>query len=169
MVKDKFGVGDGYTKYFQLRMHPVRGTTEVITLDNAAQTRDTHYTIDNDTGLITMTSTPSNGQVLRAQTYQYNAFSDTEIDQILSDYGNDINMSAAHCCRILATVSAKFFVYWSSTDERVDRTKECDNFRKMAADFEKKAQEEQSGDIAIGVLRSEVYNEDDDDWGVLQD
>ncbi|RKY33201.1 MAG: hypothetical protein DRP74_00685 [Candidatus Omnitrophota bacterium] len=169
MVNDQFGVGDGSNKYFQLSMYPVRATTEVIVLNNSSQTRDIDYTIDNDTGLITMTSAPSNGAILKAQKYEYNAFSDDELDQILSDYGNDINMAAAHCCRALATNAAKFFVYWSG-DEKVDKTKECQNFLRMAEAFEQKAKEEQAASLAVGVLRTEIYSENEDDYtGIYQD
>jgi len=159
IVDDKFGGGDAYTKYFRLSMFPIRSTTEKITLDNVAQVRDTNYTIDNSTGLITMTTAPGNGAVLIAQTYLFNAFSDTELDDILSQYGSDLNMAAAHCCRALATSAAKFFVY-TSGDERVDRTKESENFRKMAEAYEAKATKEQSSGIDVGIISSEIYSSD---------
>jgi len=166
-VADQFGAGDGTKKYFKLKLFPIRTDTEVITLDNAAQTRTTHYALDLDTGLVTMVTAPSDKLILLAQKYEYNAFSDDELNSILSDYGNNINLSAAHCCRALATNAAKFFNYYSG-DERVDRTKESENFRRMAKDFEEKATEEQSGDADIGVLRAEVYDENGT-VGILQD
>ena len=166
-VADQFGVGDDTKKYFKLKLFPIRTDTEVITLDNVAQTRTTHYTLDLDTGLVTMVTAPSASAILVAQKYEYNAFSDAELNSILSDYGSDINLSAAHCCRALATNAAKFFAYWSG-DERVDRSKESENFRKMAREFEDKTTQEQSGQADIGVLRTEIYSETGD-TGILQD
>jgi len=162
MVADKFGTGDGTNKYFKMNMLPVRDDTEILVKDTTSLTRDTDYTIDNATGLITMTTAPTNGQVIQALKYEYNAFSDSELNQILSDYGSNLNMSAAHCCRALAASASKYFSY-TSGDEKVDRTKECANLLKMAESFEKKAEGEQSGQIDIGILRTEIYSEDDTD------
>ena len=165
---DAFGTGDGATKYFRLSLFPIHATTEVVVVDNVAQTRTSDYTIDNDTGLLTFASAPSNGAVVKAQAYTYNAFSDDEIDQILSDYGNDLNLSAAHCCRALATDAARFFAY-SSGDEKVDRTKESEHFLRLAEMYEAQAAREQTGDIAIGLQRSEIYGDETDTYGILQD
>jgi len=162
MVDDVFGVGDGHTKYFKLSMSPIRENTEIITLDDVSQIRDTDYIIDNNSGLVSMTSAPSNGAKLVAQKYEYNAFSDAELDDILNQYGDDINMSAAHCCRALASNAGKFFVYWSG-DEKVDKSKECSNFLKMADTFENKAKEEQTGSMDIGIYRTEIYDEEGND------
>lgn len=156
IANDQFGTGDSYTKYFQLSMHPVRATTEIITLGNSAQTRDTHYTIDNDTGLISMITAPSNGSILRAQKYEYNSFSDDELNDVLSKYGDDLNMSAAHCCRALAVEASRWFSY-SSGDESVNKSMCADNFLAMAKIFEEKALVEQTGLMDIGMARTEIY------------
>lgn len=162
MVQDKFGVGDGNNNYFKISMFPVRSGTEILVKNTTSLTRNTDYTIDNTTGLITMGNAPTDGQVIQALRYEYNAFSDTELDDVLSSYGDDLNMSAAHCCRALATDAARFFSY-TSGDEKVDRTKESANFLKMAEAFEAKAIAEQSGQMDIGIQRSEIYDEEEDD------
>ncbi len=167
-VSDKFGVGDGHATHFTLSLCPVRSTTEAITLDDVVQTRDSDYTINNDTGLVTMATAPTLGQVLVAGKYEYNAFSDDEIDQVLSDYGNDLNLAAAHCCRALAVEASRWFAYWSG-DEKVDKTQNAEHFRKMAEMFEAQAAREQTGDIAIGLQRSEIYGDETDTYGLLQD
>jgi len=162
MVSDKFGVGDGSNKYFKISMFPIRSATEILIRNSTSLTRDTDYTIDNAIGLITMTSAPSSGEALQASKYEYNAFSDSELDQILSDYGNNLNMSAAHCCRALAVESSRWFSYYSG-DEKIDKTKCATHFREMVKMFEEKSSSEQAGQIDIGILRTEIYDEDDVD------
>ncbi len=159
-VAEKFGKGDGVTKYFRLSMYPISNDSDIITSGGSAQTRDTDYTIDNQLGLITMTAAPTNGTALIAQIYKYYAFSDNELDDILTAQGSDRNKSAAHCCRVLATNAAKLFAYWSG-DEHIDRTKESEHFRAMADSWENKGVTEESGTIDIAVVRSEIYNEND--------
>ncbi len=160
-VAEKFGKGDGVTKYFRLSMYPISADSDIITSGGSAQTRNTDYTIDNQLGLIALVSAPSNGTVLLAQVYKYYAFSDTEIDDILTAQGNDRNKSAAHACRILATNAAKLFMYWSG-DEHLDRTKESAHFLAMAKEWENKGTSEESGTIDIAVARTQIYNENDD-------
>lgn len=175
-VNDNFGVGDGNTVYFRTSLFPVRNGTQVLATETTvgvitALTLTTDYTITDATGEVIMVTAPALGVIVRAQKYEYNAFSDTELDSILALYGADLNLSAAHCCRILAVNAAKFFAYWAG-DEKVDRTKESEHLRKMAMMFEGKAMAEQAGLIDIGIFRDEKYDpvsEDDDDiYGILQ-
>jgi len=162
-VAEKFGSGDGVTKYFRLSMYPISDNSDVITSSGSAQTRDTDYTIDNQLGLITMTSAPASGTVLLAQVYKYYAFSDTELDDVLTEQGGDRNKCAAHCCRVLATNAAKLFAYRSG-DEDIDRTKESEHFRAMAESWEKKGESESTSTIDFAVTRLEIYdNEEDSD------
>ena len=162
VVSEQFGVGDSYTDYFILTMTPIRATTELLTKNGTALTRTTDYAIDNDTGMLTLVTTPNEGDLLVAQKYLYNAFSDTELDSILSDLGNNVNLAAAHCCRALAANAAKFFIYHSG-DERVDRTKEAERFMALAEQFELQSRRATSGDVAFGVMSSGVYDDNDDD------
>ncbi len=158
-VAEKFGVGDGVKKYFRLSMSTISANSEVITLDGVVQVRDTNYTIDNDLGLITMISAPSGGEKLLAQVYKYYAFSDSELNDILTELGNDRNKSAAHCCRVLATSAAKLFNY-TSGDESVDRTAESQRFREMADNWADEGVAQESGTIDIAVVRSQIYSGD---------
>jgi len=161
MVSDKIGVGDGVNKYFKINMFPIRNDTEILVKDSTSLTKDTDYTIDNATGLVTMASAPADKAVIKALKYEYNAFSDTELNDILNQYSNNLNMSAAHCCRALAVEASRWFSYYSG-DEKVDKTKCAAHFREMAKMFEEKAKEEQSGQIDIGILRTEIYQEVED-------
>lgn len=177
MVADDFGVGNGSTVYFRLSMFPVRNGTQVLATKSVAGvitalTLTTDYTITDATGEIVMTTAPANGVSIWAQTYEYNAFSDSELDSILSDNGSDLNLSAAHCCRTLAVDSARWFAYWAG-DEKVDRTKASEHFRKLALMFENKAMSGQAALIDVGIFRHETYDPvaddtDEDVYGWLQ-
>jgi len=162
MVNDGFGVGDGTRTSFQLSMRPIKATSEAITLDGASQTRDTHYTINNDTCLITMASAPSDETLLVGQSYIYFTFTNAELQDILDRYGSNLNLSAAEGYRILAGQSARWFNY-ASGNERVWKDMNSKNFLAVAKTFEDKAMAEQSGQMDIGIQRSEIYLEEEDD------
>ena len=63
---ESVGTGDGTTKTFTLANPPVRYHSETIYIDGSAQTRDTDYTINYDTGEITFTSPPASGASITA-------------------------------------------------------------------------------------------------------
>lgn len=178
-VNEPFGVGDGNTVYFKLKLFPVRANSQVFILepesdgDISALTETTDYTLDDDTGQVDFTpsSAPNKGAKIVAQKYEYNAFSDTELDDVLSQYGNVLNLCAAHLCRALAVQASRWFAYWSG-DEKIDRSKCADNFLKMAKTFEDLAERVSSGDADIGIFRAEAYDptsaDDVNVYGILQ-
>ncbi|HEX76957.1 MAG TPA: DUF2460 domain-containing protein [Dehalococcoidia bacterium] len=53
--------GDGTTTAFTLSYRPVMPKSETVTVDGVSQTRDTDYTIDNRTGVITFATAPPLG------------------------------------------------------------------------------------------------------------
>ena len=64
------GAGDGSTTQFTLANVPVEEYSETIYVDGVAQTRDTDYSIDYETGVITFTTAPADGASITAD-YQY--------------------------------------------------------------------------------------------------
>lgn len=177
-VDETFGVGNGSTTYFKLKLFPVRAGTEVFVTETAAippvvvsLADPADYALDDDTGKVVLTSAPSNGLKVVAQKYEYNAFSDTEMDDVLGQYGSNLNLCAAHVCRALAVQASRWFAYWSG-NEKVDKSECAENFRKMAKDFEDLAIVASSGDADIGILRTEIYDptaaDDEDYYGILQ-
>ncbi len=53
--------GNASTTVFDLSNRPIEPASEVITIDGATQTRDIHFTIDNENGNVTFVTAPSNG------------------------------------------------------------------------------------------------------------
>jgi len=69
---ESVGTGDGTTTVFNLQESPVLENSETVYVDGTAQTRDTDYTIDYDTGQITFTTAPASGAAITADyTHQY--------------------------------------------------------------------------------------------------
>ncbi len=78
---EQVGIGDGATTSFNLDHTKIVPGSEKIYLDDELKTRDTDYTINNDTGVITFTNAPGNGVVITADyTYQ----DETEKDGIVT-------------------------------------------------------------------------------------
>lgn len=67
---ENVGTGDGTTTQFTLGNIPVEEYSETVKLNGVAQTRDTDYTINYETGTITFTTAPGNGVSITAD-YQY--------------------------------------------------------------------------------------------------
>lgn len=134
------GVGNGIRTRWVLEMHPLKESSEVIAVDGVPQTEDTDYTLNIETGLLTFLSghAPRDREVIEALTYGFYAFSDEDLNEILDLENNVIMIAAARCLRILAADAATFFT-WTSGDERVDRSKICANFLKVAASLEARA------------------------------
>ncbi len=53
--------GNASTTVFDLSNEPIEPASEIITVDGATQTRDTHYTIDNENGNVTFVTAPGDG------------------------------------------------------------------------------------------------------------
>jgi len=63
---ENVGTGDGSTTEFSLAYSPVLENSETIYVDGTEQTRNTDYTINYETGVITFTSAPTNGASITA-------------------------------------------------------------------------------------------------------
>jgi len=109
----------------------------IITVNDVEKTPGTDYSLNFETGLLSFLTgkTPSDGHMIKALTYSYYAFSDDELNSILSDESSNIIASWARCLRILASSAAKFFIYWSG-DEKVDKSKVSANFLRIAENLE---------------------------------
>lgn len=133
-TEEVIGVGDGVRTRWVLEMHPIISDSETIVI-NSTPTSD--YDLNCDTGLIVFTTPPADGKVIKAQVYSYYVFSDTDLNDILTEELNVILAAAARCLRILAADAARFFT-WTSGDEKVDKSKICANFLKVAAGLEER-------------------------------
>jgi uncharacterized protein (TIGR02217 family) len=64
------GTGDNNEDTFEFDKQYVVALSETVYLDGSPQTRTTHYTIDNDTGVITFVTPPGAGVAITAD-YEY--------------------------------------------------------------------------------------------------
>jgi len=63
---ENVGTGDGTTTVFNLQETPILEGSDTIYVDGTAQTRNTDYTINYDTGQITFTTAPASSAVITA-------------------------------------------------------------------------------------------------------
>jgi uncharacterized protein (TIGR02217 family) len=66
VTNEALGTGDGSNKVFTLDYPPIVPKSETIYLNGVSQARNTDYTIDNGTGIITFATAPSSGVAVTA-------------------------------------------------------------------------------------------------------
>ena len=82
----------GVTRY-QLDHSPISDL--VVSVDSVVQTLTTHYTVDEDNGVIDFVTAPTANSTLLF-TYYSLVWTDIEIQDYLDQYGDNVNISAAH-------------------------------------------------------------------------
>jgi len=80
---DKFN-GDGTTVLFPLLHRPIKTNSYVVTVDGVVKTINVDYTIDTDTGFLTLVVAPANLKVVEV-TYRYQKMSDQEYIDAIND------------------------------------------------------------------------------------
>jgi len=102
ITAEAVGTGDGTTTDFTLANAPVEVDSEVVYVDGVAQTRDTDYSINYETGVISFVTAPPSGAAITAD-YDYAAKGTaiTTLDHGTSDAGT---WGAAKC--VVANVTA---------------------------------------------------------------
>ncbi len=86
--------GDGSQKLYKLRHFPVLAASESFTVDAVAQTDPTHYSLDDNTGLITFVTAPPSGQSI-GYNYQHSLISDADITLFLTLESSNVKRAAA--------------------------------------------------------------------------
>lgn len=157
-AEEIIGVGDGVRTRWVLEMHPIISDSEVIVIDG---TPTSDYDLYCDKGLIVFTAAPADTKVIKAQVYSYYALSDVDLAEVLTEESDNILMAAARCLRILAANAARFFT-WTSGDERVDKSKVCANFLRVAQSWETKAK-------SIPASAAEHWKVELEDFGDLEE
>ncbi|NBD34396.1 MAG: hypothetical protein GVY30_00170 [Chloroflexi bacterium] len=118
-LEEIIGLGNGARTRYQTGMAPVVSESEEIRVDTTVKARDVDYTIDTDTGLVTMTAAPSDAAEIIAS-YQWSAFSDAELNDLLDRYNTVTNAAIAALKAILADNDR--FLKYTFGQESVDRT-----------------------------------------------
>lgn len=81
-VVREFFVGDGYTDVFYLPRYPIVENSEIITFDKVPISSGA-YTMDDSTGVLTLTGAPSNGVSIEV-VYMCYDYSDSELKDFIS-------------------------------------------------------------------------------------
>jgi hypothetical protein len=93
--------------------------SETVTVDGAEQARDTDYSIDNGTGVVTFGSAPASGAAIRCS-YQWTTFSDEELSDLLEERGSVVVAAVEAVCWLLADTDR--LISYTYGQEKVDRT-----------------------------------------------
>lgn len=170
MIRDKekrktdetIGLGDGSRQLWMMEMFPIKSGSQTIVVNSTVQVAETDYTLDTDTGLLSFLDghTPAADKVIKALTYSYYAFSDADLNEILSQTSNVLLIAAAQALRTLAADAARLFT-WTSGDEKVDSSKVASNLLKVAETMEQKAK-------TVPASAAETWEVELEDFGDLE-
>lgn len=118
VLNEQIGAGDGATTKFKTQLAPVVSESEAVTVDGAEQTRDTDYSIDNGTGVITFGSAPASGKVVKCS-YQWTTFNDEELSDLLEQRGSVVGAAIEAVGWLLADTDR--LISYTFGQEKVDR------------------------------------------------
>ncbi len=124
IINEEIGIGNGVLTTFQAQLWPMLTGSDVIKLRTGAaevvQVRDVDYTIDLETGVITFTTAPLDDVVVIAS-YKWFIFTDDELDDLLTQVGNNVVKAAIEVIRWLLADTDRFIKYVFG-QESVDRS-----------------------------------------------
>ncbi len=124
IINEEIGAGNSVLTTFQVQLWPILTGSDVIKLRTGVaevlQVRDVDYIIDLDTGVITFTTTPLGGVVVIAS-YKWFAFTDAELEDLLTQVDNSVVRAAIEVIRWLLADTDRFIKY-TFGQESVDRS-----------------------------------------------
>lgn len=129
ILREALGTGDGAIVKFQTRLWPIIALTETVRVAGTAKTRVTDYTIDNDTGLITLKVAPSAANLVDAD-YNWSVFSDQQINDLLARY-NDQAGPVMRDLIMALLANTDLFIKYTTGMESVDRSKALDALQRL--------------------------------------
>lgn len=99
--------GDGTGKYFKLGNAPILlAPIPQVRVGGILKTENADYTIDYDQGIVTFSAAPTSGAEIDF-IYYYTVFSDSEIEQFLTDGAGNTVVAAAYALYAWAADAAK--------------------------------------------------------------
>ena len=151
VLAEDLGMGDGTTKKFQAQLWPIIAETETVRVDGVEQTRNTDYTIDNDTGLVTFTNAPGDGDAVDAD-YSWAVFSDVTINALLARYNQSVVPVLKDLVRALLS-NTDLFVKYTIGMESIDRSKALDALKALLENLE--------GETTASALQAVIWTRSD--------
>lgn len=98
-------VGDGSDTRYKLSHGRVSADSETVYVDG---TETSDYTLTDDTGVLVFDTAPADGKKVLVA-YQFSAFTDTELNDLISSYG--VKMASVKAIEFLMADSARRFDY----------------------------------------------------------
>src|SRR3972149_1790443 len=90
---------------FQVPNFPIVPDSQVVRVDGTSKTEGTDYTMDDEIGLLTMTSAPSGSQTVII-TYKYTLLTDIQLQSFLDLESGDVKLAAADALDSIASTQA---------------------------------------------------------------
>jgi hypothetical protein len=118
VLNEQIGAGDGATTKFKTQLAPVVSESETVTVNGAEQTRDTDYSIDDGTGVITFDGAPASEAAIKVS-YQWTTFSDEELNDLLDQKGSIVGAAIEAIGWLLADTDR--LISYTYGQEKVDR------------------------------------------------
>ena len=122
-------LGDGSSIHFRLSSFPVLAASEQVYLAGVLKADPADYSLDDDSGKITFVSAPTDGTTIFVRG-EASVFSDTELNDVLTQQGDDVRLSTLHVLRILMVDKAKQD-YWAANQVTVDPRQAVSNLQKV--------------------------------------
>lgn len=152
--------GDGETTVFKLSHGNIKDESYVVNVDDVEREEDTHYTIDQEEGLITFLVAPADGLEIEAE-YQFSAFSDDELSEFLTSE-ESVAGALLKCVDILLMDSARRFDY-SVGRADVKPSQVFNNLMKLREVIDGRVKDENSiGEVVLTTRKSRFYDGTED-------
>lgn len=118
-LAEGLGDGDGANKKFKTQLVPIIDGSQTVRVDGTEKTVVTHYTIDNDLGLVTFLAAPADGEAVDAD-YRWSVFSDIQINGLLALH-NDAKMAVLKDLVRALLSNSDLFIKYTIGMESIDR------------------------------------------------
>lgn len=150
--------GDGATTLFTLPYHPVIDASAAVTLDGTAKTEGTHYTLDDNLGLLTFLAAPADGAAI-AVGYHHTLLSDDDLETFLALQTGDVRLAAAMALDTIATNEALVQKRIKLLDITTDGPAVAKSLREHAAQLREEADGDDAFDWAEMVTTTSAWDE----------
>ena len=154
VTEEIIGVGDGSREYFRLQIPVIVEDSEVIYITGVEQVRDTDYSVDYTTGLVTFASPPAADAVIKAGKYTWTTFSDDELSDALDQNNANVIQAAIQVVQWLLVDTERFMKYFLG-QEMIDRSSGVAALKTMIEQFKS------SLGSPIGIVRATTTDLED--------
>ncbi|MCK4721067.1 DUF2460 domain-containing protein [bacterium] len=154
VLGERIGTGDAGNKVFKLRLNPVISGSVTVYVDGSEVTEGVDFTLDYNTGKLTFTTAPPDGDSVTAD-YGFAAFSDSDLQEFLDAAGGNLALAAGDALTSLLADRNRL-VTWSKGDAKIDYDKLRKDIAEVAVKFHNQGVSEAGGAVSDDVDWEEV-------------